>query len=145
MGVVCACFTSAQDSVHRPSTPTELELIAIGNGPIKKGETTGSRVYQAPDGTKGTMFYSKFDSLEAAQKHIEKAIKVTSRVISREQNQNNNNEKGQLISDRILAVGNLPESHKEEFVLIRRDGLKCYFIESVSLQVAMQIEDLIVR
>jgi hypothetical protein len=48
-----------------------------------------------------------------------------------------------LISDRILALADLPKADKKEFVIIRRDGLICYVIESTSLQVAMQIEGLI--
>jgi hypothetical protein len=53
------------------------------------------------------------------------------------------NEKGQLVSDRILGVQDLPEPTQKEFVIIRRDDLNCYLIESKSLQVAVQIEDLI--
>jgi len=53
------------------------------------------------------------------------------------------NKKDQLVSDRILGVQDLPEPEKKEFVIIRRDDLTCYLIESVSLQVATQIEDLI--
>jgi len=135
-------LASAEDIPHKPTAPpTQLNLIAIGNGTVKKGEIRAFRTYEAPDGTRGVVFYSEFDSLQAAQKRIEDAIKITSRVVTREQNQTD--KKGQLVSDRILAVANLPESHKEEFVIIRRAGLTCYFIESVSLQVATQIEDLI--
>ena len=141
MGLFCMWFASAQDLILRPSAPTRLKLVVTGNGTTKKDGRTAFRVYEAPDGTKGNVVYSEFDSLQAAQKHIEEAIKVTSSVTSREQNQTN--EKGQLVDDRILAIGDLPGSHKKEFVIIGRDGLYCYVIESVSLQVVIQIEGLI--
>ncbi len=85
--------------------------------------------------------YAKFDSLQAAQEQIEEWRGPLSKVTSREHNQSKG---GQLISDRILAVGDLPKSDSKEFIIIRRDGLRCYLIESVSFQVAMQVESLIV-
>ena len=141
MGLLCAWFASAQDLILRPSPPTELKLVQIGHGKTKSGVKTAFRVYEAPDGSRGKVFYVKYDSLQASQEEIEGWVKVTPKITSREQNQIN--EKGQLISDRILGVQDLPEPDKKEFVIIRRDTLTCYLIESVSLQVAMQVEGLI--
>lgn len=141
MGLFCVGFAIAQDLVHRPSPPTKLELVMIGNGKTKGGVRTASRVYEAPDGAKGQVAYVTHDSLPAAEEQIETWVKVTSKVTSREQNQMN--KKDQLVSDRVLATGDLPKSGQKEFVIIRRDGLNCYLIESVSLEVATQIEDLI--
>lgn len=140
MGLLCVWFASAQDLVQRPSAQTELKLIAIGNGKTTGRNRSAFRTYEAPDGTKGHVRYIEFDSLPAAQEQIEKWVKVTPKITSREQNQI---DKGQLVSDRILGVQDLPESDKKEFVIIRRDGLTCYLIESVSLQVALQVEGLI--
>ena len=137
MGLLCVWFASAQDLVHKNPAQTELKLIAIGNGKTTGGNRSAFRTYEAPDGTKGQVFYIDFDSLQAAQEQIERWVKVTPKITSREQNQ------GQLISDRILGVQDLPESDKKKFVIIRRDGLTCYLIESVSLQVATQVEGLI--
>ncbi len=125
---------------HVNSAQTDLKLVTIGNGKTKSGHRTAFRIYEAPDGNKGQLVYTEFDSPKAAQQQIEEWIKTTRTVTSREQNQSKG---GQLISDRILAVGDLPKSDKKEFVIIRRDDLKCYLIESVSLQVAMQVERLI--
>jgi hypothetical protein len=141
MGLSCAWFASAQDLLLRPSPPTELKLVQIGHGKTKSGVKTAFRVYEAPDGNRGKVFYVKYDSLQASQEEIERWVKVTPKITSREQNQVN--KKGQLISDRILGVQNLPEPDKKEFVIIRRDDLNCYLIESASLEVATQIEDLI--
>jgi len=141
MGLLCARFASAQDLILRPSPPTELKLVQIGHGKTTNGVKTAFRVYEAPDGSRGKVFYVKYDSLQASQEEIERWVKVTPKITSREQNQIN--EKGQLISDRRLGVQDLPEPDKKEFVIIRRDGLNCYLIESVSLQVALQVEGLI--
>jgi hypothetical protein len=135
MCVFCVWFATAQDAAHVNST--DLEVVRIGDIKSKSGHMTFFTTYKAPDGTKGEIHYTKFDSLEAAEQQIEKWVKATRTVTSREHNQSKG---GQLISDRILAAADLPKSDKKEFVIIRRDGLKCYFIESVSLQVAMQIE-----
>jgi hypothetical protein len=140
MGMFCVWFVAAQDVAHEKSAPTDLELVTIGHGKTQSSHTTAFRIYAAPDGTKGQATYAEFDSLQAAQQQIEDWIKPTRRVTSREQNQRKG---GQLIDDRILAVAVLPKSGKKEFVIIRRDGLKCYVIESVSLQVAMQVEGLV--
>ena len=141
MGLVSLWFASAQDLILRPSPPTELKLVVIGHGKTKSGVLTASRLYEAPDGSRGQVSYIKFDSLQAAQEQIESWVKVTPKITSREQDQIN--KKGQLVSDRVLGVQDLPGSDKKEFVIIRRDYLNCYLIESVSLQVATQIEDLI--
>jgi hypothetical protein len=141
MALLCVWFASAQDLILRPSAPTKLKLVMIGNGRTTSGVRTASRVYEAPDDSRGQVSYVKFDSLQAAQEQIERWVKVTPKITSRAQNQMN--EKGQLVSDRILGVQDLPEPTQKEFVIIRRDDLNCYLIESKSLQVAVQIEDLI--
>ena len=140
MGLFRVSFASAQDLVHRPPPNTELKLVQLGNGKTKSGVKTLFKVYEAPDGNQGEVWYIKFDSLPAAEQQIEEWAKLPLDVTNRERNQYGY---GQVVSDRILAVGELPGSHKKEFVIIRRDGLNCYLIESASLQVPHQIEDLI--
>ena len=138
IGLFWVWFATAQDVTHDNSTG--LEVVRMGHINDKSGHITLFRIYKAPDGTKGQVHYTDFDSLEAAEQQIEKWLKATRTVTSREHNQSKG---GQLISDRILAVADLPKSHKKEFVIIRRYDLKCYFIESVSLQVALRVEGLI--
>jgi hypothetical protein len=143
MGLFCVWFATAQDAAHVNSAKTGLDLVTIGHRTTKSGHLTAFRIYEAPDGTKGQIAYTDFDSLQAAQRQIEEWVKATRTVTSREKNQTNN--KGQLVSDRILAVGDLPKSDKKEFVVIRRDELKCYLIESESSQVAMEVEGTLVH
>jgi hypothetical protein len=142
MGLLCVWFASAQDLILRPSARTsKLKLVMMGHGRTESGVRRGSKVYEAPDGRRGQVFYATFDSLPAAQEQIESWVKVTPKITTRQENQLN--EKGQLVSDRISGVQDLSEPGKKEFVIIRRDRLTCYLIESASLEVATQIEDLI--
>ena len=136
--ILTVWFASAQDVAHLNST--DLEVVRMGHFKAKGDTLTLYRLYKAPDGTKGQVHSTEFDSLEPAELQIEKWIKATRTIQSREHNQTNGN---QLISDRILAIADLPKSDTKEFVIIRRDYLKCYFIESVSLQVALQVEGLL--
>jgi phage terminase large subunit-like protein len=141
VGLFSLWFATAQDMAQVSSTQ-DLKLVTIGNGKTRTGHDTAFRNYEAPDGNKGQVVYTQFDSLRDAQKQIEEWIKATSKVTSREQSQSKST---QRISDRILGVGELPDSHKKKFVIIRRDGLQCYMIESVSFQLAKKIENLIER
>jgi hypothetical protein len=118
----------------------DLEVVTTGHIKAKSGQLTVFRIYRAPDGTEGQVHYTEFASLEAAELQVEKWVKAARTLTSREHNQTKG---GQLISDRILAVADLPKSDNKEFMIIRRDNLKCYFIESASLQVALQIEGFI--
>jgi hypothetical protein len=136
MGLFCVCFAVAQDA-HVNST--DLEIVRMGHIKTKGGPLTLFRLYKAPDGTEGQVHFTEFDSLEAAELQIEKWAIATRTVTSREHNQTKG---AQLISDRILAVADLPKSDNKEFVIIRRVDLKCYLIESVSFQVALQVEGL---
>jgi hypothetical protein len=138
VGLFCAWFATAQDVAQVNST--DLEVVRMGHIKSKGSPLTLYTLYKTPDGTRGQSYFTEFDSLEPAELQIEKWVKATRTVTSREHNQTKGD---QLISDRTLAVANLPKSNTKEFVIIRRDYLKCYFIESVSLQVALQIEGLV--
>jgi hypothetical protein len=131
-------IVAAQDAAHVNST--DLEVATTGHIKTKGSPVTLFRVYKAPDGTEGKVHYTDFDSLEPAELQIEKWVKATRTVTTREHNKTNGD---QLISDRVLGVADLPKSDKKEFVIIRRDYLRCYLIESASLQVALQIESFI--
>lgn len=136
----CAWLSFGQDVTQENSKQPDVKLVTIGNGRTRGGTPTAFRIYETPDGTKGQVVYTEFDSLPAAQAQIEEWASAAWKVTSRKNNQTID---GQVTSDRIVAIGELPKSTKEEFAIIRRDGLKCYFIESVSLQVAKKIEALI--
>jgi hypothetical protein len=136
----CAWLAAAQDKAEQNTKQEDLELLTMGNGKTSSGYALGFRIYGAPDGTKGQTYYAEFDSLPAAHQQIEEWVKAARTVTRREQNVRKG---GQLINERVTATGELPKTNEKEFLIIRRDGLKCYLIESVSLQVALQIEGLI--
>jgi hypothetical protein len=136
----CTCFAAAQDKAHENIKQEDLKLLTIGNGKTSSGYALGFRIYGAPDGAKGKIYYAKLDSLPAAQQQIEQWVRAARTVTSRERNLR---KEGQLIDERVMATGELPESHEKEFLIIGRDELKCYLIESVSLKVALEIEGLI--
>jgi hypothetical protein len=136
----CAWLAAAQDKADQNIKQRDLKLFTIGNGKTSSGHTMAFRIYGVPDGTKGRTFYVEFDSLQAAQQQIEEWAKAARTVTSREHDLSKD---CQLINERVMATAELPKSNEKEFLIIRRDGLKCYFIESVSLQIALQIEGLI--
>jgi hypothetical protein len=133
-------FAAAQEVAHENAGQRGLDLVTIGNGHLPDGTKTAFRVYPAPDGSEGKVVYAKLNSVHAAQQLIEGWLKGRLTVTSRQKDQTIG---GQLISDRILALGDLPKSDKKEFVIIRRDDLNCYLIESTSLQVAIEVEGMI--
>jgi len=141
VGLLYSWFVSAQDLIHRPPPPTQLRLVQLGDGKTKSGVRTSIKIYEAPDGNRGRSIYVKFDSLKAAQEQIEEWGKLP--LIGGTSREHDQYRYGVVVSDRILAVGQLPDSQTKEFMIIRRDDLNCYLIESVSFQVATQIEDLI--
>ena len=133
-----ALFAAAQDMARVNSA--DLNLVRMGHIKTKGGHVTLFRLYKALDGTEGQVHFTEFDSLEPAEVQIEKWVKRTRTVTSRDHNQIKGD---RLVSDRVLAIAGLPRSETKEFVIIRRDYLKCYLIESMSLQVALQVEDLL--
>ena len=137
--LICLCgvwLAGAQEASHENTPPKDLDLVSVGDGWLPNGNKTATRVYAAPNGDKGQVLYTRFDSLQAAQRQIEEWVKATPKVTDRQKNQTI---RGQLISDRTVGSWESPK----EFVIIRRDGLNCYLIESSSLKIALQIEILI--
>jgi hypothetical protein len=138
----CAWLAAAQDKADpHVKQQEDLKLLTIGNGKTSSGHAMGFRIYGAADGTKGQTFYVKFESLQAARQQVEEWTNKSGRTItSREQNLKKD---GQLIDERVMAIVELPQSNEKEFLIVRRDGLSCYLIESASLQTALKIEGLV--
>jgi hypothetical protein len=137
----CASLAVAQDKADPQVKQEDLKLLTIGHGKTLSGHAMGFRIYGAPDGTKGQTYYAEFDSVPAARQQIEEWANKSGRTVtSRERNLKKD---GQLIDERVMAIAELPQSNGKEFVIVRRDGLSCYLIESASLQTALKIEGLI--
>jgi len=127
--------TPAKDSGSTSDRPGEtLKRIVTGHGELS-GSLMIFRVYEAADGTTGRITYVKFPTLKEAKRQIDNWLKLSAKAISRDYDIKRGNI---FISDRILAQGD-----DKEFLIIRRNGLICYFVHSPSLQTAMRIEDTI--
>ncbi len=104
------------------------------------------RIYEDLDGSEGEVTYATLPSVEDARRQLEEWVKLAKRITSRELDK----KKGaKLVADRILGSRELiPKDPTKtpkatEYLIIRRDDLNCYFIESTSLSTATKIEDLI--
>ena len=138
-------FAQSNRSQSPGSNPTEnrpvgtLKLVTIGNGATSGGRDSAFRVYAAPDGTKGRIVYTELPTIQEAQKQVQEWLNLTTEVVSQEHDKKQGDE---IVSDRIVARRRV-KSTNGEFMIIRRDGLICYLIESRSLHVATQIESTI--
>ncbi len=119
----------------------KLVLLGVGDGKTTLGHDASFHLYKASDGTTGRVDFLTLNSLQAAQEQIEAWTKLATALKSRE---HYDDESGHAFNDRILAEW---KSSKDpgatQVIIIRRDRLRCYYIESPSMQVAKQIEQLI--
>jgi len=127
-------------SVPNKTGQDDLKLLIHGDGKLDSGHDSVFRVYSAPDGTQARVIYAKFASVSDAERQTLDWLKQATKVTCRE---NDKNVDGQLVNERILATRRVAKSSGGEFMVIRRDDLICYLIESTSLKVAMQVESLI--
>lgn len=149
------CSTRPSDAQSKPAegkdmqasqAPYGLKMTTIGNGRLHNGHGMAFRIYQAPDGSDGEVTYARFSSVEDAQRQFKEWSKTAERITSREQN---TKQGAKAIDDRIVGSRTLiPKDptktpKAEESLIIRRDTLDCYFIESMSLPTALKIEALI--
>lgn len=117
-----------------------LQLDRVGGGKLSNGHPFDFRSYVRSDGTNGIIIMAHFSSPQDAQRQITDWLNRAQRVTKRE----HDIKKGQQsISDRIEGLMPDPKSGKLDFIIIRRDDLNCYLIQSLSSEVAMQVEDLI--
>jgi flagellar motor protein MotB len=142
MSFAIAGIAFAQCPSHQEETKQTLTLKTMGNVGSAHGHYLPFRVYSASDGTTGRLVMATYDSLEDAQKKIVEWTKTADEVTCREQP--HQKEGDQRTSERIFAQAiSTKDSKTKIFIIIRRDGLNCYLIESSSAQVAGQIEGLI--
>lgn len=118
-------------------------MTIIGNGKLRSGHASAFRIYKASDGSEGEVTYSTLATVEDAERQIVEWSKAAKKIRTHE----HNIKKGtRLVDDRIVGSTRLtPKARKTpkptDYLIIRRDGLNCYFIESISLQTAIKIEN----
>ena len=128
------------DDAASRSPAEKLKLITIGEEFTRAGHRGSFRIYAAPDGTKAEIHYIHFRSAQDAERQTKEWLKLAHRVISKAQNKD---ESGHVIGTRFVAIGQKVESAERDHLIIRRSNLDCYLIQSISLPVAEQVEELI--
>ena len=110
-------------------------MTAIGEG-YKFGRHAAFRTYQTPDHSEALVWYGEFRSEEESNLATKMSLeehKITTTVQLKDRD-------GHVIGDRIVAA---PKDDKKAFMVIRRQGRNYWFIQSISLAVAMQVDRLI--
>lgn len=129
----------AQGAADDPAQ--KLVLLGVGDGKTTLGYDASFHLYKASDGTTGRVDFLTLNSLQAAQEQIEAWAKLATAIKSR---QHYDDESGHAFNDRIVAEWKSSKDPTSKLTLIiRRDRLRCYYIESPSARVAEQIEQLI--
>ena len=117
--------------------PGERDLVVtrICNG-LMLGRGASCRVYEASDGTQSVVWSGTFASDEQAKTAIKQwiqPIKVTRKDQAKDRN-------GKVIGERIVGSGWNHKTDDTSYVVIRRDILNYWRIESKSLPDAMQLD-----
>jgi hypothetical protein len=100
------------------------------------GRHAAFRTYETPDHAEALVWYGEFRSEEESKLATELSLKehgITGTEHVRDLN-------GHVIGDRIVAA---PKEEKKAFMVIRKNGLNYWIIQSISLAVAMQVDELV--
>jgi hypothetical protein len=110
-------------------------MTRIGEG-YMFGRHAAVRTYETPDHTEALVWYGEFRSEEESKLATELTLKEHT-ITSTEHVKDLN---GHVIGDRIVAA---PQEEKKAFMVVRKHGLNYWIIQSISLAVAMQVDELI--
>jgi hypothetical protein len=100
------------------------------------GRHAAFRTYETPDHTEALVWYGEFRSEEESKLATELSLKEH-RITGTEHVKDLN---GNVIGDRIVAA---PKDEKKAFMVIRKQGPNYWIIQSISLAVAMHVDELI--
>jgi hypothetical protein len=100
------------------------------------GRHAAFRTYETPDHAEALVWYGEFRSEEESKLATELSLKEH-RITGTEHVKDLN---GHVIGDRIVAA---PMDEKKAFMVIRKQGPNYWIIQSISLAVAMQVDELI--
>jgi len=118
-----------------PHGDQSLKTTKIGEG-YMFGRHAAFRSYETPDHTEALVWYGEFRSEEESKLATELSLKEH-RITGTEHVRDLN---GRVIGDRTVAA---PKEEKKAFMVIRKNGLNYWIIQSISLAVAMQVDALI--
>jgi hypothetical protein len=129
-------FAQAKLSTNSPPNGDQsLKMTKLGEG-YMFGRHAAFRTYETPDQTEALVWYGEFRSEEESKLATElwlKELRITGTEHVKDLN-------GRVMGDRIVAA---PKDEKKAFMVIRKNGLKYWIIQSISLAVAMQVDALI--
>ena len=129
-------FAQAKPSTNSPPNGDQsLKMTKIGEG-YMFGRHAAFRTYETPDHTEALVWYGEFRSEEESKLATELSLKEH-RITGTEHVKDRN---GRVMGDRIVAA---PKEEKKAFMVIRKNGLNYWIIQSISLAVAMQVDALI--
>jgi hypothetical protein len=129
-------FAQAKLSTNSPPNGDQsLEITKIGER-YMFGRHAAFRTYETPDHTEALVWYGKFRSVEESKLATELLVKEH-RIAGTEHVKDLD---GNVIGDRIVAA---PKDKKKAFMVIRKQGPNYWIIQSISLAVAMQVDELI--
>jgi hypothetical protein len=118
-----------------PNGDESLKVTTIGEGDMF-GRHAAFRTYETRGHTEALVWYGEFRSEQESKLATELSLKGH-RITGKEPILGLD---GQVIGDRIVAV---PKEEKKAFMVIRKHGLNYWIIQSISLEVAMQVDGLI--
>ena len=129
-------FAQAKPSTdHPPNCDQSLEMTRIGEG-HQFGRHAAFRTYETPDHTEALVWYGTFRTEDEAKDAIKQCLKEH-KVTAKERIYD---QSGGMMGTRIVAT---PKQEKKAFMVIQRQGLNYWIIQSISLAVAMQVAGLI--
>ncbi len=142
VSVVSVASNTTQSNSAKPSVnlgEEDLEITSLGEIRMVAGRRGIFRTYKSSDGTTGSIVFGQFRSLRDATRQTEEWLKLAKTITSQEKKKD---QRGQLIGLRVVGIEQNVESKKEGFLIVVRNGLNCYLIQSVSLPIATQIENI---
>lgn len=129
-------FAQAKLSTNNPPNGDQsLKMTKIGEG-YMFGRHAAFRTYETPDHIEALVWYGEFRSEEESKLATELSLKEH-RITGTEHVKDLN---GRVMGDRIVAA---PKEEKKAFMVIRKNGLNYWIIQSISLAVAMHVDALI--
>jgi hypothetical protein len=128
-------FAQTQPATTQPNDDQSLTMTKIGDG-YMFGQRAAYRTYESQDHTEALVWYAKFRTEQEAKNAIKKSLKQ--HKVTRKEHVMDRN--GRVIGNRIGAA---PKQQEKAFMVIQKQGLNCWIIQSVSPAVAMQVAGLI--
>lgn len=132
----CVMQTDTPSQSGDARDASALRLVTIGERTLSTGRRGGFRVYQTPDKVQATVSYAHFATIADATRQINEW-----RALIKDKSDHIN--ASPVRADDRLTGWRQEASKIKEFLILRRDGLECFLIQSPSASAALDVESLI--